>query len=610
MSNLTEVQSRLPQTGCAALLMPSSDEYLSEYARPRDRRLPWLTGFTGSIGSVIVGRDKAAIFVDGRYTEQAARQVDTDLVSVCGFGSVAQVAWMRSNLAPGEKLAVDSRLHSEEELSRLLDLLREARIEIELAPRNLVDDIWREGRPEDSRSTVFDYDIRYAGLSRQEKIAGARARLAERGQELLVVGDPEDVAWLLNIRSNDSRDTLAKRNFVDPVSQFRVPVPLSRALVPLEGAARWFVDRSRLEHSLIEVLDGTVEIMDPAAFDAELARLASGRIVAANARRTNHHLAGIIRSAGKLVHDPSVVAARGIKHENEIAAARAGHKADGAAVVRFLAWLLDAVKVGPVTELDAAERVTQLRAQNPLYLGPSMSNLSASGPNAALPHYVPTPATNRLLNDHPVYWLDSGGQYLGCSTDNTVCFAVGMPEPKHVTAHTLAVKGWLALGRARFPEGTQSTQLDSFARQHLWQHGMDFGHGTGHGVGNFLNIHEVPHIRKEIDHPAVAPIRAGMIVSNEPGYYAQGDFGVRIESHILAVPSRFDGFLEFETLSMLPIDPALIDATLLDDAEARWLADYHEALVEGYRDTLDGEAMAWLESIADAFHAIANARPK
>lgn len=608
MPNLTALQSRLAQTDYSAFLIPSSDEFLSEYARPHDRRLTWASGFTGSMGALIVMRNAAAIFVDGRYTEQAARQVDTTRVDICGFGTAAQVAWLQSKLGPGETLAIDTRLHSDQEVRRLIDALRDARIEPVLQPHNLIDEVWLEGRPEDSRAAVFDYDTRYAGLSREEKIAAARARMAARGQDLLVVADPEDVAWLLNIRSNDSRDALARQQFSDPVSQFRVPVPLSRVLLPAEGAALWFMDRSRLEPSLIEALDGTAAIYSPDDFDAMLAKLANGHTVAANVRRTNHHHATIIQSVGTLENNASVVAARGIKHRNEIAAARHGHKVDGAAVIRFLAWLADAVRKGPVTEMEAAEQVTRLRAEHEAYLGPSMSNLSASGPNTALPHYVPSPATNRVINDHPIFWLDSGGQYLGCSTDNTVCFAVGIPERKHVLAHTLVVKGWLALGRARFPEGVESTQLDSFARQHLWNHGMDFGHGTGHGVGNFMNIHEVPHIRREIDHPAVAPIFAGMIISNEPGYYANGDFGVRVESHILAVPSQFEGFLEFETLSTLPIDPRLIDETLLVRDEADWLADYHARLVHGYQDMLDAQTLVWLENIASKFRGMALAK--
>lgn len=605
MSNLSQVQALLAQTNAAALLIPSSDEYLSEYSHPNDRRLAWVSGFVGSTGSVIIMRDRAAIFVDGRYTEQAARQVDTAQFDVCGYGNPARIAWLQTKLNPGDVLLVDSRLHSEAELHQLIEGVQGAGFNVAAEPANLIDTAWTEGRPPASRSSVFDYDVRYSGSPREDKIALMRERLVRQGRDLFVVADPEDVAWLLNIRSSDSQDTLDRRDFSKPVASFRVPAPLSRLLLPAEGPPLWFVDRLRLLPALIESLEGLVEICEPDTFNKVLAMLAAGKTVAANMRRTTYQHAHIITKVGTIVNDAAVVHARGVKHPNEIAAAREGHRVDGAAVVRFLAWLLTATKQGPVTELEAAQRQTELRAESALYLGPSMSNLSASGPNAALPHYVPSAETNRVINDHPIYWMDSGGQYLGCSTDNTVCFAIDTPEPRHILAHTLAVKGWMALGRARFPEGIQSTQLDSFARQYLWQHGMDYGHGTGHGVGNFMNIHEVPHIRREIDHPAVAPLVAGQIISNEPGYYAQGDFGVRIESHILTVPSPHKGFLEFETLSMLPIDPQLIDPALLDADEARWLADYHARLVAGYEDSLDAEAASWLEAIAQAFGAMA-----
>ena len=605
MSNLAKVQAMLARTNHAALLIPSSDEYLSEYSQPHDQRLPWVSGFMGSTGSVIIMRDSAAIFVDGRYTEQAARQVDTAQFDICGHGNPARIAWLRTKLSPGDTLLVDGRLHSEAELHTLIEGAEAAGFKVAVEPANPVDAVWTDGRPPASRSSVYDYDLRYAGHSREDKIALMRERLTEQGRHLFVVADPEDVAWLLNIRSSDSQDTLDRGDFSKPVASFRVPVPLSRLLLPATGNALWFVERSRLATGLLDALEGMVEVQEPSAFDAALALLAAGKSVAANLRRTSYHHAQIIAQSGTVENDASVVAARGVKHPNEIVAAREGHRVDGAAVVRFLAWLLTATKQGAVTELEAAQRQTELRAESALYLGPSMSNLSASGPNSALPHYVPSVETNRVINDHPIYWMDSGGQYLGCSTDNTVCFAIGTPEPRHILAHTLAVKGWMALGRARFPEGILSTQLDSFARQYLWQHGMDYGHGTGHGVGNFMNIHEVPHIRREIDHPAVAPLVAGQIISNEPGYYARGDFGVRIESHILTVPSPHKGFLEFETLSMLPIDPRLIDAALLDADEARWLADYHAGLVTGYNGMLDPESAGWLTDIADAFAAMA-----
>ncbi|WP_129780811.1 M24 family metallopeptidase [Peristeroidobacter soli] len=597
MTNLAQLQARLAASHYDAVLVPSSDEFLSEYSQPHDRRLAWATGFTGSTGSVIVARNGAGLFVDGRYTEQALQQVDAKVVEVCPATDAARLGWLRRALPAGATLTVDPRLHSEPELQRLIDDATRAGFDVQLDPHNLIDDLWTTSRPAASRASIFDYPVRFAGLAREAKIAQVRARMTERNQDLLVVCDPEDVAWLLNVRTRDSVEALPQRRHI-------VPIPRSRVLVPREGAVLWFVDDTRLEPSLAALMGDLIQLRAPQAFEDSLRQAAAQRVVAANVRKMSHWHAQIVRRVGRLLHDIALTHARWVKHPNEIAVAREGHLIDGAAVVRFLAWLLQAVKERTVTEMEADEKVTALRERSADYLGLSMNNHSASGPSAALPHYVATPASNRVINDHPVFWMDTGGQYAGCSTDNTICFAVGVPEARHVEAHTLVVKGWIAMARAQFPDGIHSTQLDTFARQFLWSQGKDYGHGTGHGVGNFMNIHEGPYIRKEIDHPLVAPMAAGMIVSNEPGCYVPGDFGVRVESHLLTVPSSHPGFLKFETLSKLPIDPRLIDATLLDRGEIAWLADYHEELVASYRERIEPPVLAWLRGIAEAFSAL------
>lgn len=594
MTNLAQLQARLAASHFDAVLVPSSDEYLSEYSPPHDRRLAWATGFTGSAGSAIVARRRVGLFVDGRYTEQALKQVDAKVVDVCPATDDAKLDWLRRALPAGATLAVDPRLHSEPELQRLIDDAVRAGFEVEIDRRNLIDELWRTGRPSPSSAAIFDYHVRFAGRSREEKIAEARSRMTDRKQDLLVLCDPEDVAWLLNVRTRDSIEALPERRHV-------VPVPRSRVLVPREGAVLWFVDEARLERPLAALMGDSIQLCAPEAFEDSLRQAATRRVVAANVRKTSHHHAQIVRRVGRLVHDTAVTYARWIKHPNEIAVAREGHLIDGAAVIRFLAWLMRTVKERPVTEMEADAKVTEFREQSEHYQGLAMNNHSASGPSAALPHYVATPASNRVINEHPIFWMDTGGQYAGCSTDNTVCFAIGTPEPRHVEAHTLVVKGWIAMARARFPDGIHSTQLDTFARQFLWRQGMDYGHGTGHGVGNFMNIHEGPYIRKEIDHPLVARMSAGMIVSNEPGFYAPGDFGVRVESHLLTVQSPHQGYLQFETISKLPVDPRLVDETLLDASETAWLAEYHQDLVTAYRKRLEPEVLGWLEEIANAF---------
>lgn len=366
----------------------------------------------------------------------------------------------------------------------------------------------------------------------------------------------------------------------------------------------WFVERSRLEPALTVRLEGTVKVIDPARFESILEERVSGKRVGANLARTPHKFAAIAARVGAVRNDPVVAHRRWTKHSVEIERAREGHHQDGQAVIRFLAWVRRTVSERIVTEIEAARKLIEFREELPDYKGISMPLMSASGPSGAMPHYVPSEHSNRNLNDHPIYWMDSGGQYYGCSTDNTVCIAVGKPDARHVRAHTLVVKGHIALSLARFPARIFSTQLDSFARQYLWQEGMEYGHGTGHGVGSFLNIHEGPLISNRIAHPWVVPMEAGMIVSNEPGYYADGDFGIRVESHLVTVESKYNGFLEFETISRLPIDPRLIDESLLTDREKRWLTDYHVGILDGYRGCFDDQTARWLQKVVDCYIAM------
>jgi Xaa-Pro aminopeptidase len=308
-------------------------------------------------------------------------------------------------------------------------------------------------------------------------------------------------------------------------------------------------------------------------------------------------LTAIVEEVGRVVDDNIVARSRWRKHPNEIEGARRAHIADATAVINFMAWLARTVPRERVSELDAARKLEALRRENAAYKGPSMPLMSASGPNGSLPHYVPSSRTDRLLNDHPIYWMDSGGQYLGGTTDNTITLAVKEPEPKHIAAHTAVLKGYIALATATVPVGIYGFALEVFARQPLWREGMDYATGTGHGVGNYMNIHEGPYLSREPSPLTTAPIEADMILTNEPGYYAVDDFGFRIESHMVSVAARFAGFLQFETLSRFPIDPQLVDFSRLTPTESRWLTDYHRAVWRDVSPLLDGPAFAWLREL-------------
>lgn len=591
MSHLTRLQERLRAMQCDAFLIPSTDEYLSEFTQPFTRRLEWVTGFHGSTGMAVVLKERAAIFLDGRYKTQGVRDTEGLKIEVLGAGEAAVRQWLDEHLQPGQVLALDTRLQPYPDVQGLREFALRRGFKLLDFEVNPIDELWGAKRPAAPDSQIVDYPLRYAGLSAGEKCAQLRQRMEERGEDLHIVADPEDVAWLLNVRTHDSRNT-------QPNGWHVLPIPLGRALIELKGGVFWFIEESRLEPALAARLRGMVTVLEPSRFEPFLREQARGKTVGANLARTPHRFAMIAVESGTLQDDPVIAHRRWVKHANEIAGAREGHFLDGQAVIRFLAWLQRTVPERTVTERDAARQLTEFRAELPGYEGLSMPLMSASGSSGAMAHYVPTEQSNRRLNDHPIYWMDSGGQYFGCSTDNTVCMAVGEPEARHVRCHTLVVKGLIALSRVRFPVGTHSNQLDGFARHALWQEGLDYAHGTGHGVGSFMNIHEGPAIQKVPSGYRVVPMQAGMIVSNEPAYYAEGDFGIRVETHMVAVPSKYDGFLEFETLSRLPIDPRLIEPSLLTAPERRWLADYHAHIHEGYRDRLDLATADWLRDVA------------
>lgn len=583
--------------GWQGFLIPSADEYLSEFAQADQKRLRWATGFSGSTGLAAVTRDGASLFLDERYRRAWQARAQAAGLEAHPGDPASLIQWLAAHANRGDRIAFDGRLHAFAHAQSLMALAEAAGLQLIDAGTNPVDALWGEDRPSAIHSQIYDYPPEYAGLTAEEKIGDAQRRLRAAKAEWLLVCDPEDVAWLLNVRTRDCRR-------LDADGWHTVPIPLTRALVSAEGKVEWFVDQDRLENALTESLAAHVDVRLPDSFEARVKRCAAGATVLANLRRTSFRHARLVADVGVLRNDESLTQHRWRKHPAEIAGAREVHVRDSAAVIRFMAWLRNAVRDQIVTELDAAGKLEALRTEQIEYLGPSEPFVSASGPSAGDPHYLPSSATNRRLNEHPLYVMDSGGQYLGGTTDNTICLALGPPELRHVQAHTLVVKGWLALARARFPVGLSSSQLDSFARQHLWREGMDFGHGVGHGVGNFMNVHEGPYIMRDPNHPLVSALQAGMIITNEPGYYAADDFGIRVESHLLIRPSERPGFLEFETISHLPIDPLLIDPALLDDDEVEWLADYHTRISRTFSQGLDPCADTWLTEVVDWFQRL------
>jgi Xaa-Pro aminopeptidase len=594
ISNLRRLQERLCIMGYQGLMVPSADEYLSEFAQPFARRLGWVTGFRGSTGLAIVLHDRAALFLDGRYRLQGVRDTEGSSLEVLDGSEASRQAWLIRHMRSKQCLGLDTRLHSYPEVESVMSFAARQGIRIVDVKRNPIDELWGVDQPPEPESTVFDYPPHYAGLTSTAKCAQLRAWLSSTGADCQLVADPEDVAWLLNVRTHDS-------HYTSPDAWHIVPIPLSRVLIGATGKVLWFIESFRLDAALLSRLAGEIEVLEPTRFESCLEERARGKLVCANLRRTPHRFASLVARVGTLRDDKMLAHWRWKKHPNEIDRAREGHFLDGQAVIRFLAWVQRTVGDGIVTELDASRKLIEFRNELSEYKGMSMPLMSASGPSGSMAHYVPSEQSNRRLNDHPIYWMDSGAQYLGCSTDNTVCIAVGRPEARHIHAHTLVVKGYIALATAKFPAGISSTQVDSFARQYLWQEGLDYAHGTGHGVGNFMNIHEGPAIRKDSNFPTVAALESGMIVANEPAYYSDGDFGIRVESHMVTVQSKYEGFLEFETVSRLPIDSRLMDESLLTSKERKWLAEYHVWIANGYKGCFDEATEGWLQKIVDSY---------
>lgn len=595
MNHLSDIQNWLRSSHLAGLVIPSTDEFLSEFAPPANRRLSWATGFRGSTGLAVVLRDVAALFLDGRYRLQAAADTEGATIAIEPATLASRHAWLKRSLVPHARLGLDPWLHSAPDVAEWRRLTAELDFELEMLVDNPIDQLWSDGRPSQHRPLIVDYAIDYAGETYQAKCTDLIEHIKETGLKALLVADPEDVSWLLNVRAADE----ALRTRVD--EWHIVPSCTSRALLRQDGTITWFVDEERLSSNVVARGRTLVAIEPPERLDAALRDAARLGPVGADLHRTPAVLIAMIEDGGKVCADDTVARRRWRKHAAELRSARRVHSIDSVAVVRFMAWLTQTVPERTVSEIEAAEMLEALRAEHPDYKGPSEPFISASGPSGAEPHYVPRRHACRRLNDHPIFLMDSGGQYFGGTTDNTFTLALGTPEAKHVLAHTLVLKGNIALATARFPVGTHAFRLDSIARRALWHEGMDYASGTGHGVGNYLNIHEGPVIRPEPRPIASVPLEAGMIVTNEPGYYADGDFGVRIESHMIVVASRHPNFLEFETISRLPIDPRLVDFERLSLSERRWLASYHRTVLHDLEPLLDASCAAWLRELVRTF---------
>ena len=582
-ARLARLRARLAADGLDGFLVPRADEHQGEYVPKAAERLAWLTGFTGSAGTCVVLGDEAAVFVDGRYTLQVREQTDGRAFERCHLVDMPPSKWLAARLKPGQRLGYDPMLHTVAQVRRLEKVCSEAGAELVALADNPVDAVW-EGRPALPVGAVRLQPGDLAGVAAADKIAALDAALHKAGVDAAVLTQPDSIAWLFNVRGSDVAHN---------------PVPLAFALLRKGAPPQLFIDGRKLSNAVRDTVADVAEIAEPAGLWPALSALgAKASRVLVDPELTADAIARRITAAGGTLvegQDP-VLLPKAAKNAAEIAGTRRAHLRDGAAVTRFLRWLETTAPAGTLDEIAVAEALERFRGETGALKDISFDTISGAGAHAALPHYRVTRASNRPLKPGEIYLIDSGGQYEDGTTDITRTVIVGEPTAEMRDRFTRVLAGMIAISTARFPVGTSGAQLDPFARMALWKAGLDFDHGTGHGVGVYLSVHEGP---QRISKLGTTPFEAGMILSNEPGYYKAGEYGIRIENLLLVTPPEpVEGgerpMHGFETLTFAPIDRRLIEPALLSPSDRAWLDTYHAEVMARIGPLVDDATRAWL----------------
>ncbi|MHC2625904.1 Xaa-Pro aminopeptidase [Bradyrhizobium huanghuaihaiense] len=582
-ARLAALREELARRKLTGFVIPRADQQQNEYVPPSEERLAWLTGFTGSAGFAVVLTREAALFVDGRYTLQAAKQVDGKAWAVESLIDPPPESWVTAHLKAGDRLGFDPWLHTFSAAERLAAACAKAGAELVAVDGNPVDAIWQD-RPQPPLAPVAVHSLQHAGVTEAEKLTQIRDEIAKLGADALVLSDSHAVAWTFNIRGADVAHT---------------PLPLSYALVPKDGRPTIFIDHRKLSNLSRDHLEQSADVREPDAMAPTLMALAkSGAAIALDNATAADALSRLIAGAsGKPVRGSDPIALlKAVKNATEIKGTKTAHVRDAVALARFLAWIDREAPSGKLTEIDAVEALETFRRDTGALKDVSFPTISGTGPNGAIVHYRVTRKSNRRIAPGDLLLIDSGAQYEDGTTDVTRTMAVGEPTAEMRDRFTRVLRGHIAIARAIFPDGTTGAQLDTLARQYLWAAGVDFEHGTGHGVGSYLSVHEGP---ARISKLGTTPLRRGMILSNEPGYYKTDGFGIRIENLELVVAAEIKGAEKpmngFETLTLAPIDRRLIDAAMLNKDELDWLNAYHARVRAEVRPALDEATKAWLD---------------
>jgi Xaa-Pro aminopeptidase len=575
------LRSELAKQALTGFVVPLTDEHMSEYVGGYAKRLEWLTGFAGSAGSAIVLADCAAMFTDGRYTLQVRAQVEAALYSYEPVPETTHAEWLSRHVKSGDVIGYDPWFHTKAWVNSTRHAVEAKGAKLIPTPNNPIDAVW-ENKPAPSLASILPHPIEFTGSTSADKRAAIAADLSIRKIDTAVISALDSVAWLFNVRGTDVE---------------RTPVPRSYALLNSDSSATLFAEPQKITPELRAHLGENVHIRDRADFIPALKALASAKkSVLFDPESTVVAVLDALQGATIIeARDPCIMP-KARKNDAELNGTRAAHARDGAAIAKLLHWV--SINAETLDELTVVDKLYEFRAESNLLRDASFDTISGAGPNGAIVHYRSTPATNRKLQKGELFLLDSGGQYLDGTTDITRTIAIGTPNAEMRERFTRVLKGHIALALARFPKGTSGRQLDTLARYHLWQAGLDYDHGTGHGVGSYLAVHEGPQRIAKMG--TDIPLEYGMILSNEPGYYKTDAYGIRIENLIVVREDKRPGdereMLAFETITLAPLDASLIDETLLSPPEIAWVNAYHERVRAALAPQLSGDAATWMHT--------------
>lgn len=581
---IADMRNEMVRRKISAYIVPRTDEHQGEYIPENAERLHWLTGFSGSAGSCVVTMQTAALFVDGRYTVQARYETDPQCITIVPISEIIAETWIFENLPEGAAVGFDPKLFTLAQIERLKKRLEQKRITLKSIKPNLIIKLWGAERPDPPSGKIALHAIDHAGETAEAKIDAIRGDLKSANADAVVLTARESIAWAFNLRGSDVAHT---------------PVFSAFAIIHQRAKPELFLDTAKLTN---DARDATRKIAKIAGYEKFWDRLKAlkdaGKRVQIDPNAASFEVARLLGGPKKVIraNDPCV-APRAVKNPTEITGTRLAHECDGAAVVKFLAWLDQASAQGDIDEITAAQKLEEFRAQTGKLKEISFDTIAGSGPNGAIVHYRVNTQTNRKLKSGELFLVDSGAQYAEGTTDITRTVAIGTPSAEMRQRFTLVLKGHIAIATAFFPKGTRGRDLDPFARRALWQHGLDYDHGTGHGVGSYLSVHEGPISISRVNNALVQP---GMIISNEPGYYKEDCYGIRIENLVLVneleIPKGGERpMMSFETLTLAPIDRRLIEPKLLTEEERDWIDTYHARVLAKIGPLIDKATKSWLK---------------